>query len=100
MVTTKDYGKYIVASLKRRMKTGTWSSRKSFHQKGFEDNKSETIRRCIDTEKCYKLKLFMKDKGTGSDGMGDYKIFLDGTLHVESPFESGKRDVHFIGPCD
>jgi len=104
MVTTKDYGKYIVASLKRRMKTGsktgTWSRKKSFHQKGFEDNKTKTIRRCIDPEKCYKLKLLMEDKGTGSDGMGDYKIFLDGTLHVESPFESGKRDVHFIGTCD
>jgi len=100
VVTTKDYGEYIVASLKRRTKTGTWSSRKSFYQKGFEDNKTKTISRCIDTEKCYKLKFLMEDKGTGSDGMGDYKIFLDGSLHVESPFESGKRDVHFFGPCD
>ena len=74
MVTTKDYGKYIVASLKRRMKTGTWS-RKSFYQKGFEDNKTKTIRKYIDTEKCYKLKLFMEDKGTGSDEMGDYNFF-------------------------
>jgi len=99
MVNTKDYGKYIVASLKRRKKTGTWS-RSAFNRKVFEDNKTETIRRCIDTEKCYQLNLFMKDKGTGSDGMGDYNIFLDGALYVESPFESGKRDVHFIGTCD
>jgi len=98
MVTTKDYGKYIVASLKRRMKTGTWS-RSAFNRKVFEDNKTETIRRCIDTEKCYKLKLGMKDKGTESDEMGDYKFFLDGALYEESPFEKGKRDVHFIGTC-
>jgi len=99
MVTTKDDGKCIVASLKRRMKNGTWS-RSAFNRKEFEDNKTETIRRCIDTDKCYKLKLFMKDKGTGNDVIGDYKSFLDGALYAESPFELGKKDVHFIGTCD
>jgi len=99
VVTTKDYGKYIVASLKRRMKTGTWS-RSAFNRKVFEDNKTETIRRCIDTEKCYKLKLGMKDKETESDEMGDYKIFLDGALYKESLFERGLTHFHYFGTCD